>query len=267
MLNYLSATYQYPKDFDSLLFATQLLQAEGIRYGVEHFRRHRGDCMGTIVWQLNDIWPVASWSSIDYFGRWKALHYAEKRMFAPVLLSCNEVGEVSERPYCSAEPGPIEKSAQLCVTNDTLETVCGLVEWELRDSRGSILLSGRESVEAEPLSSLWLGKQDFSDRDELGVYFCYRLLSEGKEISGGTSLFTAPKHFRFCDPGLKLTREGKELTVSAQAYAMFVEIEGVDGDVKLSDNYFDMNPGQRTVTIVEGDASAFRVRSVWNLTN
>ena len=59
--------------------------------------------MGAVVWQLNDIWPVASWASIDYFGRWKALHYAEKRMFAPVLLSCEEEGELSQRPYCIAE--------------------------------------------------------------------------------------------------------------------------------------------------------------------
>ncbi|MDE7048720.1 MAG: glycoside hydrolase family 2 protein, partial [Lachnospiraceae bacterium] len=74
ILNYLSATYLYPKDFDHLLYASQLLQADAIRYGVEHFRRYRGRCMGTVVWQLNDIWPVASWASIDYYGRWKALH-------------------------------------------------------------------------------------------------------------------------------------------------------------------------------------------------
>src|SRR5690606_35103430 len=65
ILNYMSATYLYPKDFDHLLYASQLLQAEAIQYGVEHWRRHRGRCMGAIYWQLNDCWPVASWSSID----------------------------------------------------------------------------------------------------------------------------------------------------------------------------------------------------------
>ncbi|MDE5679706.1 MAG: glycoside hydrolase family 2 protein, partial [Lachnospiraceae bacterium] len=79
IMKYLAQSYLYPKDFDSLLYASQLLQAEAIRYGTEHFRRFRGRCMGTVVWQLNDIWPVASWSGIDYFGRWKALHYAERR--------------------------------------------------------------------------------------------------------------------------------------------------------------------------------------------
>ena len=106
IMNYLSATYLYPKDFDQLLYASRLLQADAIGYGVEHFRRNRGRCMGAVVWQLNDIWPVASWASIDYYGRWKALHYAEKRMFAPVMISCEETGELSERPFCVSEPHP-----------------------------------------------------------------------------------------------------------------------------------------------------------------
>ena len=75
IMNYMEQTFLYPSDFDTLLYASQLLQAEAMRYGVEHFRRNRGRCMGAIVWQLNDCWPVASWSSIDYYGRWKALHY------------------------------------------------------------------------------------------------------------------------------------------------------------------------------------------------
>jgi beta-mannosidase len=97
ILNYIADNYLYPKDFDHLIYTSQLLQADAIRYGVEHWRRNRGRCMGATVWQLNDIWPVASWSSIDYFGRWKALHYSEKRFFAPIMISCEEVGEMTER--------------------------------------------------------------------------------------------------------------------------------------------------------------------------
>lgn len=112
IMNYMAQTYLYPGNFETLLYASQLLQAEAIRYGVEHFRRYRGRCMGAVVWQLNDIWPVASWASIDYYGRWKALHYAEKKMFAPILLSCEETGELSERPFCIAErKQPIEKAS------------------------------------------------------------------------------------------------------------------------------------------------------------
>ncbi len=267
ILNYLSATYQYPKDFDSLLYASQLLQADAIRYGVEHFRRYRGNCMGTLVWQLNDIWPVASWASIDYFGRWKALHYAEKRMFAPVMISCEEIGELSERPFCIAEPEAIEKSIRLCVANESFEEVKGCVHWELRDGCGKVLRSGSENVTVEPLSAYWLDKVNLAEVDELKHYVSYGFTVDGAEVSCGTCLFTAPKHYGFVDPKLSLRREGNVLTVKAEHFARFVEIEGVDGDVKLSDNFFDMNPGERSVEILEGDAKEFRVRSVWNLTH
>lgn len=104
IITYLSQTYKYPNDFDTTVYASQLLQAEGIKYGVEHFRRIRGICMGAIYWQLNDCWPVASWASIDYFGRWKALHYYAKRFFAPLMISCAEEGMLTQNTNINAEP-------------------------------------------------------------------------------------------------------------------------------------------------------------------
>ena len=265
IMSYLSATYLYPTDFEILLYASQLLQADAIRYGIEHFRRNRGRCMGAVVWQLNDIWPVASWASIDYFGRWKALHYTEKRAFAPVMISCEEIGELSERPFCVAQPAPIEKSARLHVANETMERVGGVVRWALRQASGEVILDGAEEVSVEPLSGLWLPKMDFSSYDELEVYISYSFERSGVVVSEGTSLFTAPKHFRFHDPGLTLEREGNTLRIKAQAYAQKVAVEGVDGDVKLSDNFFDMNPGERRVEILEGDATEFTLKSVYQI--
>lgn len=265
IMTYLSATYLYPTDFDTLLYASQLLQADAIRYGIEHFRRHRGRCMGTIVWQLNDIWPVASWASIDYYGRWKALHYAEKRAFAPIMISCEETGELSERPFCVSQPAPIVKSARLHVANETFEPVSGLVTWKLRTAKGEILLVGEERVRVEPLSGTWIERHDFSSFNELEVYISYSLEVKGQVVSEGTSLFTAPKHFAFEDPKLSYTREGNSLLINAQAYAKSVEIQGVDGDVKLSDNFFDMNPGTKRVEILEGDATEFALRSVYQI--
>ncbi|MBD5509034.1 MAG: glycoside hydrolase family 2 protein [Lachnospiraceae bacterium] len=265
IMNYLSATYLYPTTFEMLLYASQLLQADAIRYGIEHFRRHRGRCMGAVVWQLNDIWPVASWASIDYYGRWKALHYVEKRAFAPVMISCEEVGELSERPFCVAQPGPIEKSARLHVANETVENVSGTVRWALRKASGEVLSDGEQEVNVEPLSGIWLSKLDFSEYDELSVYISYSFEQEGDVVSENTSLFTAPKHFAFADPKLTWTREGNTLLISADAYAKSVEIEGVDGDVRLSDNFFDMNPGVKRVEILTGDATDFTLRSVYQI--
>ncbi len=265
IMNYLSATFLYPSGFGTLLYASQLLQAEAIRYGIEHFRRHRGRCMGTVVWQLNDIWPSASWSGIDYYGRWKALHYAEKRAFAPVMISCGEVGELSERPYCIAEPAPIEKSARLHVANETRERVEGKAVWQLCTPKGDILQKRENPVSVEPLSGTWLPKMDFSDYDELSVYLSFAFLVDGQIVSENTCLFTAPKHFSFENPMLSYVREGNNLIITAQAYAKNIEIQGTDGDVKLSDNFFDMNPGEKKIEILAGDATQFTLQSVYDI--
>lgn len=265
ILNYLSATYLYPKDFEHLLYASQLLQADAIRYGVEHFRRYRGRCMGAVVWQLNDIWPVASWASIDYYGRWKALHYAEKKMFAPVMISCEEKGELSERPYCIAEPATIEKSARLHVANETMSPVTGEVKWQLCRPDSSILESGNVEVTVPALNGVWLDKLDFGSYDEREIHLSYQFLVNGSVVSANSCLFTPPKHYYFKNPQLSLEREGNILTIKSQAYAKNVAIEGIDGDVKLSDNFFDMEAGSCSIEILEGDAREFKYKSVYDI--
>ena len=266
IMSYLAQTYLYPNDFSGLLYASQLLQMDAIRYGVEHFRRHRGRCMGTVVWQLNDNWPVASWSSIDYYGRWKALHYAEHRMFAPVLISCEEVGEITQRPSCVQERRePIELSARLHVANETRQDVRGKVLWELRKPDSSVIREGSFEVTVPALDGVWLDKLDFSGEDERGCYLSYRFEVKGNAVSSGTALFTPPKHFKFRDPQLTVSRDGDTLKVRAAAYAKSVEIQALDGDVRLSDNYFDMNAGEVIVQIVSGSAENFAVRSVYDI--
>ena len=133
IMSYMAQTFLYPTAFDTLLYASQLLQAEAVRYGVEHWRRNRGRCLGAIYWQVNDCWPVASWSSIDYYGRWKALHYAARRFFAPVLLSCEEEGTLTQTTCVNDQDKSdgfgIEKSARLNISNETMREVRAEVRW------------------------------------------------------------------------------------------------------------------------------------------
>ncbi|MCL2248282.1 MAG: glycoside hydrolase family 2 protein [Oscillospiraceae bacterium] len=265
ILGYLASMYRYPTDFDHLLYASQLLQADAIRYGVEHWRRNRGRCMGAIYWQLNDIWPVASWASIDYFGRWKALHYYAKRFFAPIMLSCEETGEMTERPFCVAQPEPIKKAAKLSVANETMNEIRGKITWALRDSSGKVKIGGDYKVRVKPLSSLWLNELDFSDCDELSDYFSYELEVDGKIVSAGTVLFCMPKHYNFKNPSLTVKKEGNKITVKAENYAKSVEIYSDDEDFILSDNYFDINAGEITVELVRGDPKNLKVRSVYDI--
>ena len=267
IMNYLSATYRYPKDFDQLLYCSQMLQLDAIRYGVEYFRRIRGTCMGTVVWQLNDIWPVASWSSIDYYGRWKALHYGEKRFFAPVSITCEEHGRLDQKPFVNSLPIPVEYSAALHVANETGETVKGIVRWQLRRPDSAVIREQEVPVEVEPYSGTWLEKEIFNqDGDERDMHLYYELVQDGEVISSGSALFVAPKHYRFADPKLSVEVMGDQVIVTSEGYAKGVCVESEDGNLRLSDNFFDMEKGQRVLQIIgEKPEGELRVRSVYDI--
>lgn len=265
IVDYLSRTYLYPSDLSKLVYASQLLQAQAMQYGTEHWRRNRGRCMGAIVWQLNDCWPVASWSSIDYYGRWKALHYYEKRFFAPVLISCHEEGTLSQLTSVNMENPRIKKSARLNVSNETRTPFYGTAKWSLRRSDASVIEEGSFSVVCPALEAVWLPEQDFSQYDTYGCYYAYELLDEaGDTVGQGSVLFCAPKHFRFADPQLTVEVDGDEIVVTAKAYARSVEIQA-GPDTLLEDNYFDMNAGKRRVKILRGAAADISVRSVYDI--
>lgn len=266
ILSYLSQTFRYPNSFDDLLYASQLMQAEAIRYGVEHWRRNRGRCMGAIIWQLNDIWPVASWASIDYYGRWKALHYAAKRFFAPVMISAEEEGELSQNPKINEyHPAPLEKSFRLNVCNETLRDVTGEVVWALRTPDGEIVRQNQQTLTIPAMSAKWLDKVDCADASLTGHYVSFAFVVDDVAVSEGTCIFCAPKHFEFVDPRLTVETCGDTLVVTSHAYAKQVWLESEDADLLLDDNAFDMNPGTKVVRVLRGSAEKVRVRSVWDL--
>lgn len=266
ILSYLSQTFRYPNSFDDLLYASQLMQAEAIRCGVEHWRRNRGRCMGAIIWQLNDIWPVASWASIDYYGRWKALHYAAKRFFAPVMISAEEEGELSQNPKINEyHPAPLEKSFRLNVCNETLRDVTGEVVWALRTPDGEIVRQNQQTLTIPAMSAKWLDKVDCADASLTGHYVSFAFVVDDVAVSEGTCIFCAPKHFEFVDPRLTVETCGDTLVVTSHAYAKQVWLESEDADLLLDDNAFDMNPGTKVVRVLRGSAEKVRVRSVWDL--
>lgn len=267
IVSYLSQMYLYPRNMELLVYASQLLQAQAMQYGVEHWRRNRNGnhCMGAVVWQLNDCWPVASWASIDYYGRWKALHYYEKRFFAPVLISCHEEGILSQNTNVNAEPFALKKSAHLNVSNETLQPFTGKARWALRRPDASVIESGEFAVEVPAMSALWLPEQDFSDRETYDCYYSYRLEdSAGNPVGEGSVLFCAPKHFHFADPQLEAHVEGDEIVVTAKAFARSVELMA-GPDILLSDNYFDLNAGTRRVKILRGTPASVTARSVFDI--
>jgi beta-mannosidase len=266
ILNYLSQNYLYPTNFEVLVYASQLLQAQAIKYGVEHMRRNRGRCMGTLYWQLNDCWPVASWASVDSNGRYKALHYEAKRFYEPIHISCVEVGEYSTRrditqePYCG-----YETKAQIFVNNDSLEDVDGTIKWSLCKNDGTVLQKGSQTVAVKSLSYISIDEVDFHKTDVRNNYLSFSFVVDGKVISEGTVLFTQPKHFNFLNPNIQVEVNGDEITVTADAFAKYVYIRNDNDDLVLSDNFFDMNKGTKTIKILSGDASNLTVKTVYDI--
>ena len=235
ILIYLSETFKYPKDFESLLYTSQLLQGEAIKYGVEHWRRNRGRCMGSLYWQLNDCWPTASWASIDYYGRWKALHYYAKRFYAPILISAKDEGT----------------KVNIYVTNDTLEDIKGVVEWKLRDNGSGVIYGDKQDTVVVSLKAencIELDLKDMISRDNIrNVYLEFFFNVKGECVSSGTLLFVKPKHFSFLNPGIKAAIDeiGDQfiITLESQAYAKSVELDLRKADCRFSDNYFDLSAG------------------------
>jgi beta-mannosidase len=265
IMSYMYQTFLYPTGFDTLLYASQLLQAEAIKYGVEHFRRNRGRCMGAIYWQLNDIWPAASWASIDYYGRWKALHYYAKRFFQSLMISCHEEGVLTQEPNANAQPRTIEKSFCLAVSNETMTDKKFSVQWEIRDKHARVIKSKTTPVKVPALSPVWLDKVTVPDLALDDEYLSYRLLEGNAQISEGTVIFSLPKYFHWADPKLSYKIADDVITVKASAYAKSVEILNRDQDLVLSDNYFDMNAGEKKVRIISGKPKGIKLRSVYDI--
>ena len=265
IMNYMQQTYLYPNEFSTVIYASQMLQADAIRYGVEHFRRNRGRCMGAVVWQFNDCWPVASWASVDYNGRLKALHYAEKRFFAPILVSCQEEGEMTCGVPLNWLPREVKQEAVFSVANETRKAIKATVKWQLRNAKAEVIREGSEVLDVPALTSVWTSKVTFEDADRFANYVSYQAEVDGKVVSSGTVIFTMPKYFKYQNPNLTAKVDGNKITIKADAYARGVEILNENEDLILSDNYFDMNAGEVTVEVLSGDASKLRLRSVYDI--
>lgn len=235
IVNYLTDHFRLPKDFSSLVYLTQVLQSEALRVGVEHWRRHPA-CSGTLYWQLNDCWPVASWSSIDYFGRWKAAHYAARRFYAPILLSVANEGDRMD----------------VFVSNDTTNQWQGEVRWSLQTLRAESLIDGVENVVVEPLRTTHVTALDFGvrindDNRRRVVLVCERWQSD-QRLSSTVTTFAPDKHLELESPEIDVDVELDDgqlsMRVHARSLARFVELSWRDVDVVFSDNYFDLPAGQ-----------------------
>lgn len=260
ILDYMARNYRYVKGLKELTFVSQLNQADAMKYGVEHLRRNRGRCMGALYWQINDCWPVASWSSIDYFGRWKATHYYAKKFFAPVLMSVEDTGT----------------NMRINISNETMNDFKGSVKWFVNDNCLNTVASGGIPVDSKSLSAKYISTVDIAeyinDKEKYSRFFVAELYNEnGEFVSKQTILLCKPKHFEYKNPEVKAdVKEENGKTViylSADSFVHNIEVSFKELDSVLSDNFFSIT-GKEAVRIeVEGDFSPEQIAKEIEITS
>ncbi|MGN0406075.1 MAG: glycosyl hydrolase 2 galactose-binding domain-containing protein [Bariatricus sp.] len=258
LLYYLSENFRYPESFDELLYVSQILQGMAIQYGVEHWRRKRGRCMGTLFWQLNDIWPAASWSSIDYFGRWKALQYMACRFYAPVTASLTNE----------------EKNFALYVENETASQVGWKGEILLKDMDCKILEKVEVQGSTKGFSSEKIAEMNLKnlcEEKKMDIEWQENVFVEGKVcFADGTEVHQVEtllpyKYLALKKPEIEVQIEEQEdayvIQLKSSVFAPFVELDIEDADVIFSDNYFHLTGDKYKVLVKKED-----IKNVeWNL--
>ena len=239
IMTYLLEWFRLPTSFDMALWLSQILQGMAIKYAVEHWRRAMPRGMGTLYWQINDCWPVASWSSIDSLGRWKALHYMARRFYAPVLVSALE----------DAKAGTLE----VHLTNDLGEPVEGEVTWEVTTVAGERLGVGAMPASMGARATGPIGMLDLRPHLEahgprdLMIWLDLRV--GGKVVSTNWATFARPKHLELADPRITVdvgeagADGGYPVTLSAERPALWAWLELVDGEARFADNFLHLAPG------------------------
>ncbi len=250
IMYYLAQMVRYPYDFRQMIYASQLVQSDCIRSNVEHMRRARGRCMGSAYWQVNDSNPVISWSSIDYFGRWKGLHYTAKRFYTPCLVSVDDSDILH----------PIFN-----ISNERPRDFVGTLNFSLRSNKAEILLQGSIDVTTPALSAKNVLTLDLSseltDRmDKREKYLTYSITEKDEVLSKGSTLFVRPKEFTFLEPNIQVAicedTTSFHLTLTATNYAKSVCLSLNQADCVFSDNWFDIHGAEPVeITIAKADMS------------
>ena len=241
--------YKVPAKFEDLVYVGLVLQGQGMRHGIEAHRRNRPYCMGSLFWQLNDSWPVVSWSSIDYYGNWKAMQYQSQRAFAPILINAIKEGD------------------DLCVylisdelqDRDDVRLTVELMDFDGK-SHGKWTQNGKLTANT---SMLFLKKRvdEFLSKQDAATSFLRFTLKakNGAALADEVFYFAYPKDQKLpearIETSVKKRGEAIEMTLKTDKLARDIFIEVPVQGVRFSDNFFDLLPGQRkkiTITSPEG---------------
>jgi beta-mannosidase len=260
ILTYMLREYRQPKDFEAFVYLSQVQQAEIIKIGAEHLRRQRPRTMGSLYWQLNDCWPVASWASIDYFGRWKALQYFARRFYDDVLIS----------PYIH------DDQVDVYVVSDKQQPLAGKIHVRVLDFAGKTLMEQAQDVQIPALSSASYVKIPMAaigaKADPHQSFLVTDLEVVGQRVSRNLAFFDAAHDLDLpVAPKIEsnVTESASEysLTLQTPVLARNVYVSFGDLDVQVSDNYVDLLPGETVTLILKSSSSLGQIKGAMKVTS
>lgn len=258
LMKYVDYEFGATQDFDKFVYLSQAAQAEGIELAALHHRASRPYTMGTLYWQLNDVWPGASWSGMDWFGRWKQMQFHARRFFAPVAVAALR---------------DAQGKTGVSLLNDRTTTRKGELRTRVMSLDGAVLRDERKTVELPPLSSTEVA--DYADADLLGnadpatTVAVFELTVDGEPASRRVVYFKTAKDMAWADPGLRadLRRDGNGYALDLQAtkLARAVWVDFGNLDAELSDNALTLLPGETVTLRVQSAASLDDLRAALNM--
>jgi beta-mannosidase len=249
---YMERDYKVPEAFDDYIYVSQLLQADGMKTAIEAHRRAKPNCMGTLYWQLNDCWPVTSWSSVDYFGNWKALHYQVKKSFEPLLVSITE----NELNY------------EIYVISDELQSDEIRFKIELLDFRGKQIEIDEVDFEIEGNSSevlVALPRENYFDNNLNEVFLSVSYSMKSGITGKSLYYFVKPKDLKLTKPIIKINKiDDATIEVSSDVLAKNVYLSS-DENIFFSDNYFDVLPNEKVIVKLSKPVKNVVVKSLYDI--
>lgn len=245
IMHYMLSWFRLPNTFENTLWLSQILQGMAIKYACEHWRRAMPRGMGTLYWQLNDCWPVASWSSVDSFGRWKALNYMARKFFAPVLISGVE----------DIDKGTID----IHITSDQLKATQGTFHWTLTDLSGNILIQNEQNVKIPARKNKRVSNLNLKTHIDMhgarNLLLWLNLQIDEQTVSTNLVTFARPKHLELRQPNIRTTiKTNKDgaytVTLKTKKPALWTWLELSETDAKYSDNFVHLLPNHPvTITV------------------
>lgn len=256
---YMQRDYRMPNRFEDFVYVSQLLQAEGMRVGIEAHRRNKPYCMGTLYWQLNDVWPVASWSSRDYCGRWKAMHYFVREAYKPLV----------------ALPIVEDDTLRIYGVNDTRRDTTATLHLQLLSFKGEkvpLETSNAISLPAEGSVVVWkMALKDVLAKGKSDEWVLDIRLEGGTQPYRRLFYFEVPRKLNLPKTTVSwkatATPQGVEITLQSPFLAKNVQVY-TDTNGHFSDNFFDLLPNEpktiffKTEQPITDLEKAFKVRHV-----